>query len=112
MGLEISNTTVRIVDLLPPGGFSLEGIHARDVTFDGPTVLLLHGNVEFAGTTNIGGSIDAILWDIAPGRDTVMGAIDAKNATFQDCAFQGIGFASTHDLLQQFIGTAEVKPSS
>ncbi|MDQ1122158.1 hypothetical protein [Microbacterium trichothecenolyticum] len=108
MGLEISNTTVRIVDLLPPGGFSLEGMHARNVTFLGPAVLLLHGNVIFGGTTNVGGSVESILWTLEAGRTEVMGAIDAKDATFDDCTFVGVGFASTHELLQQLILNAHV----
>lgn len=112
MGLEISNTTVRIVDLLPPGGFSLAGIHARNVTFLGPAVLLLHGDVLFQGKTNIGGSVEGILWTLENGRTQVNGAVDAKDATFEDCAFVGVGFASTHDMLQQMIGGAEVAPSN
>lgn len=111
MGLEISNTTVRIVDLLPPGGYSLAGIHARNVNFIGPSILLLHGDVTFNGHTRVGGSIESILWNLEPGRTEIMGAIDAKDSTFDDCSFEAIGFASTHELLQQFISVAQVKPS-
>lgn len=108
MGIVIENTTIRVVDLLPPGGFSIAGIQARNVTFLGPAILLLHGDVTFGGDTHIGGSIEGILWNLEPGRSEVNGAVDAKDATFENCSFVGVGFASTHEMLQQMIGHAQV----
>lgn len=112
MGLEISNTTIRVVDLLTLGSFSIAGIHAHNVTFFGPAVLLLHGDITFGGETHIKGSVEGILWDLQPGRTEVSGAIDAKGATFDDCTFVGVGFTGTHDMLQQLIGGAKVTPSA
>lgn len=110
MALQIANATVRIADILPPSGVSLEGIQAKNVTFIGPAILLVHGDITFAGNTHIGGDPEGILWDIPDHRSTVTGAIDIKNAHFEDCSLMMIGFAGKHDMLAQLIGGAHVPP--
>ncbi|WP_431795651.1 hypothetical protein [Microbacterium enclense] len=104
MGLEISNTIVRIADLVtykdPP---VIDGLIATNVVFTGPAVLaILEGSIEFQGDTNVAGSFEGIFWPQEEGRTVLTGAIGLSNARFESCSFTGIGFAVSAKNAHQF----------
>ncbi|UIN30926.1 hypothetical protein [Microbacterium binotii] len=110
MAVRIENQRVRITELLEPDGFSLAGMVATNVTFVGPAVLALVGDISFLGATRLNGSVEELLWDIPDHRISAIGSIDISGAVFTDCTFSMIGFAGRHYMLQQFIRSATIAP--
>lgn len=104
MGLEISNTVIRIADLIaftdPP---ILDGIEATNVVFVGPAVLaVMEGTLEFKGDTTTD-AFEGMFWPLEEGRQRVSGAIGLRNSKFTNCTFQKIGFAVDSKHAHQFV---------
>ena len=107
MALEISNTTVRIVDLAY-GVTSIDGLVATNVTFVGPAVVaILAGNMRWTGCT-IMEPIDSVLWDVDDQRTSVTGAIGLSNFELTNCVFTQVGFALQRVDMSNFINMMKV----
>jgi hypothetical protein len=88
-------------DLVPDDGV-LDGHTFVDCEVNGPAVLVLQGDHTVLGHNDFGGpSLEAVLWEVAPDRPTVVGAVLALNCTFNDCRFRRIGFAGPPDFIQK-----------
>lgn len=77
----------------------LDGFVFVGCDLKGPAVLVPQGS-NFANS-NLIGAPDALLWEIPPERTEVIGAILARNCTFEDCTFVNVGLAGPHDFVQQ-----------
>lgn len=100
MALEISHAVIRLTDLLIPGEFTIKDLHATDVTFLGPVVIVFQGDVRFEGTGSfLGTSFSALTWEIPADRQAVSGAVIIENAVFDDCKFLHVGVAGHHEAL-------------
>lgn len=107
MGLEISNTTIRIADLALTSS-TLDGLIAKNVTFVGPAVVaILPGTMNWTNV-RIGEQIDAVLWDIDDQRQTITGAIGFSNSDLTDCVFTQVGFALQRVNMPKFISMIQV----
>lgn len=95
MSLEISNSTVRITDLVTYSATpQIEDLVAQNVTFIGPAILaLLPGDIAFEGKCTFSGNFESILWEVDDSRTAITGAVGLVNPTFRDCNFVNIGFA-------------------
>lgn len=108
MGLEISNTVIRLVDLVsytdPP---VLEDIEATNVVFMGPAVFaLIGGTLSFEGDTTTD-AFEGMFWPLEWGREKVSGAIGLRNAKFTNCTFRNIGFAVDANNAHKFVSMLE-----
>ena len=52
------------------------------------------------------GTAEAMLWEVAPPRQQVLGAIGLENCTFRRCEFRSIGWAGPPELIEKFRGVA------
>lgn len=68
----------------------------------GPAVLIPLGSTGFVHCTWDGPDWDAIFWEIAPDRRTVIGAVGAKDCTFSNCTFTEVGIAGPSELKEKF----------
>ena len=91
---------VRLTELAGDDGI-LEGFTFDDCTIRGPAVVVPQGTTTFAHS-NLGGDLDAILWEIPPERPRVTGAILAVDCTFEGCTFVNVGFAGPPELMTMF----------
>ncbi|MDR6868152.1 hypothetical protein J2Y69_002763 [Microbacterium resistens] len=105
----LRDTTIRPIDLLVPGSSGLEKLEATNVTFLGPAVLLLVGNITFAGNTTFQGNVEGLIWDLDPTRTQIAGAIMLKDPHFDNCTFDHrIGIAGPGNVISQLISKIEV----
>ncbi|MEV7768319.1 hypothetical protein [Microbacterium sp. NPDC086615] len=104
MGLEISNTTVRITDLVTYSDPAvIDGIRATNVVFMGPAILaILNGTFETQGDCRILGGFEGAFWPLEPGRTQLSGVIGISNSYFENCVFSNIGFAVQDAHAHQF----------
>jgi hypothetical protein len=77
----------------------LEGLTFQNCRLVGPAILIPLGATSFLHC-NLGADIDAIFWEIPPGRDHVVGAVGVLNCTFSACTLAGIGLAGSAELRQ------------
>lgn len=89
---------IRISELAGERGV-LDGFVFEGCDLKGPAVLIPQGSsfVE----ANLVGDPDALLWEIAPDRPEVIGAILALNCTFEGCTFMNVGFAGPPEFVRQ-----------
>lgn len=92
------DTVIRIAELAGEQGV-LEGFVFEGCDLKGPAVMVPQGS-NFSNT-NLVGDPDALLWEIPPDRPEVIGAILARNCTFENCTFMNVGFAGPHEFVQQ-----------
>lgn len=78
---------------------TLDGFVFVGCDLKGPAVMIPQGS-NFANT-NLVGDADALLWEIPPDRPEVIGAVLARNCTFEDCTFVNVGLAGPHDFVEQ-----------
>ena len=71
----------------------LQDMEFTDCVLVGPAVLLMLDDVHIADSSLEGPDLDALFWEIQPGRSRVVGAIAIRNCSFVGCTFQRIGFA-------------------
>jgi hypothetical protein len=69
--------------------------------FHGPAVFVFITDVNFNGN-NIRGSLEAVLWEIAPPRTQVVGAFGLRNCDVLNCSFEDIGFAGPPEFIRDF----------
>jgi hypothetical protein len=88
-----------------------EGV-IRDTIFEGcdvrgPAILVpLEGTVIENNRFNAD-DFDAVLWEVAPDRSRVIGAIGLENCRFTGCQFTQVGIAGPADVIAQFRGQAD-----
>lgn len=75
-------------------GFVFEGCEIR-----GPAVIIPQGSN--LANNNLMGNPDALLWEIPTERPEVIGAVLARNCTFEDCTFVNVGLAGPKDFIEQ-----------
>jgi hypothetical protein len=90
---------IRISELVGVDGV-LDGHTFIGCEINGPAILYLT-NPTLANTTLGGPTIDAVLWEVAPHRQIVSGAIHASNCTFERCSFANIGFTGPPEVIQE-----------
>jgi hypothetical protein len=64
-----------------------------DCDIHGPGILYLGDGATLDGGT-WDGPLDALLWEIPPGRSVVIGAIHVENSSFIGCRFTNVGIAA------------------
>ena len=79
----------------------LDGYTFSGCQLNGPAVVVLLENVRFSNN-KLQGEKSALLWEIPPERQTVVGAIGLRNCTIDGCTLTRIGIAGQSDLLSQF----------
>ncbi len=89
---------VRVAELAGDGGV-LDGFVFEDCHLKGPAVMIVQGS-NLANSSLIGDA-NALLWEIPPDRPEVIGAILARNCTFEDCTFVNVGLAGPKDFIEQ-----------
>jgi hypothetical protein len=77
----------------------LEGLTFQNCKLIGPAILVPLGNTTLA-YCNLGPDIDAVFWEILPGRHHVVGAIGLLNCTLSACTLVEIGLAGPPELRQ------------
>ena len=70
----------------------------EDCRIEGPAVTCFQENVHLDGC-QLDGTMDAILWEIAPDREQIVGTVVLKNCWFERCTFVNIGIAGLKDLV-------------
>ena len=78
----------------------------RDLTFtncdiQGPAVVLIDGG-KLDGCSFTGGDIDAVVWELPPDRQGIIGAVHVLNCKFFGCRFENIGVTGLPDALANF----------
>lgn len=94
---EFRNSAVRLADLTV-NTFILEGLTFQNCRIIGPAVLLPQGETSFSHCTWEAPGVDAVLWEIPPGRTEIVGAIAVIDTTFSACTLSLIGLAGPADL--------------
>lgn len=90
---------VRITDLVAEDG-RLDGFLFDGCHISGPAVMVFHSCS--ITNSNLGGpGADAILWEIPLTRQQIVGVVGALNCAFDNCTFDGIGFAGPPDFIKQ-----------
>ena len=92
------DAVIRVAELAGDRGV-LEGFVFEGCDLKGPAVLVPQGS-NFANSNMIGDA-DALLWEIPPDRPEVIGAILARNCTFENCTFMNVGLAGTSEFIRQ-----------
>lgn len=91
------NGVVRLADHTL-NSVELPGYEFSNCRVIGPAILVPLGGTAFVSCGWDAPNVDAIFWEIAPGRELVIGAIAAVDCTFSGCSFQGVGLAGSLDL--------------
>jgi hypothetical protein len=89
---------IRLTDLVGDDAI-LEGYKFINCRLKGPAVLLVEGEFNLAENT-VEGDPEAVLWEIPPERERVIGAILLKDSTFEDCTFTNVGIAGYSDFIE------------
>ena len=76
----------------------LEGYGFSNCRIIGPAILGILNNVTIAGSRFDAPGLDAIFWEIPPGRGPVVGIIAVADCTFSNCTFENIGVAGPPEL--------------
>jgi hypothetical protein len=95
---------VNIPDLIREGAdVILRDVHFKGCRLEGPCVLAFTGPTRFSGTTNLivppaleylKDDPNYFFW-LRPEGEVFVGAIGIDNIWFEDCGFDGIGFAGS-----------------
>jgi hypothetical protein len=75
----------------------LEGEQFSNCRIIGPAVLVPTGKTSIVHCS-WPGDIDAIFWEILPGRTLVIGAVEVRDCVFSGCRFESVGLAGPKDL--------------
>lgn len=90
------NDVVRIADLTVSSP-RIDGYEFANCRILGPAVMILAGStIASCGWSAPG--LDAIFWEIPPGREYVVGAIEVANCVFSGCTFEGVGVAGPAEM--------------
>jgi hypothetical protein len=84
----------------------------RDTDFEscdvrGPAILVPLGGTVIENNRFNAHDFEAVLWEVAPERSRVIGAIGLENCRITGCQLTNVGIAGPADLLAQFRGQAE-----
>jgi len=75
----------------------LEGLTFQNCKLIGPAILIPLGTTKIVHC-GLGPDIDAVFWEIAPGRKAVIGAVGLLNCTLSACTLIDIGLAGPPEL--------------
>lgn len=107
----ITGGTYRLVDIVDSSNV-IRNLVATDVTFYGPAVLIVSSatldsdNVyEDVVWTHGEGGIEALIWEVDPIRERVVGAIGMANCEFIRCTFIDVGVAGKPDDIALILGS-------
>ena len=92
------DAVIRISEFAGESGV-LDGFVFEGCDLKGPAVLVPQGST-FVGISLVG-EPDALLWEISPDRTEVIGAVLARNCTFERCTFMNVGFAGPPEFIRQ-----------
>lgn len=92
------DAVIRVADLAGDRGV-LDGFVFEGCELKGPAVLVPQGS-NLANSSLLGDP-DALLWEIPPDRPEVIGAILARNCTFENCTFMNVGLAGSPEFIRQ-----------
>lgn len=92
------DAVIRVAELAGDRG-TLDGFVFVGCDLKGPAVIVPQGS-NFANS-NLIGDAHALLWEIPPDRPEVIGAVLARNCTFEDCTFVNVGLAGPKDFIEQ-----------
>lgn len=92
------DSVIRVADLAGDRGV-LDGFVFERCELKGPAVMIPQGSN--LANNNLMGNADALLWEIPPDRPEVIGAILARNCTFEDCTFVNVGLAGPPEFVRQ-----------
>ena len=103
------NTALRISDLTVTSDV-LEHQVFENCKILGPALLVAGGpDNEFRNCEWLGGP-DAVIWEIAPTRTLVIGAIGLVGCRFYSCTFERIGMGLSPEVADQFRREVLQKP--
>lgn len=95
-----TNRVVRMADLTV-NTTTIEDLSFSNCRIIGPAILALLHDVTIDGAGWNTPSIDAIFWEVSPGRGAVVGVIGVANCSFSNCQFENIGIAGPPQLRAQ-----------
>jgi hypothetical protein len=104
-GSDYIEQDVRLADLAGDAG-AIEGVRFKDCHVKGPAVLVVQGDFSLVGN-EIEGDPDAFLWEVAPDRERVIGAISIKNTEFEGCTFTNVGLAGPPEVIERIRTSVE-----
>jgi len=101
----------RLVDLADAAG-RIRGLRATGATFFGPAVVVaLEGTWINEPTWDPGaGGIEAVIWEIDPAREKVLGVVVLDQCLLEDCTFVNVGYAARPEGIAAFASGARVTP--
>jgi hypothetical protein len=79
----------------------IDGFEFTDCFVRGPAVVVVQGEKTTLANSTFRGDPDSLLWEIPPERSTVIGAILVNNCVFDECTFEGVGFAGPPEFIRQ-----------
>lgn len=100
---------IRIADLADATDI-LDGFEFVNCKITGPAVLAILDRVSLV-QNSFDGEFDSLLWEVAPTRKRIIGAIGIQNCSFTRCDFSRIGLAGPPEFIRSFRrGTARTTP--
>jgi len=98
----IEDRSFRLADLLDRGENVVVGKTLIRCTLHGPAVIVPLGETRLIRPTWQAASQGELLWEIAPSRKNIIGAIGLSDCRLEDCHLIQIGFASSPEGLANF----------
>lgn len=93
------NDVIRMADLTVSSPV-IEGYEFTNCRIIGPAIVVLTDTDLLSCGWNAPG-LDAIFWEISPGREYVVGAISVVRCVFSSCSFEGVGIAGPAAMREQ-----------
>lgn len=109
--LTLNGGTAKLA-LLADENNNIEGIHATDVAFVGPGIVIFQGSTHVEDIQFLTDDLNSLVWDFDPARNYATGAIGIKNGTFIRCTFSGIGVTGDPAHIAQLVGSLTFTPNT
>lgn len=97
-----TNQTLRLHELADDEGY-ISNVLVQDCTILGPAVLAW-GGINLTNCSYSGSDVESVIWPVARTRHTVVGAFMARESSFENCQFVGVGIAMPEDEIASFLG--------
>jgi hypothetical protein len=96
------NRTGEVVNLalLASNDGAVRDVEFVDCQINGPAVIFARGQSAFTHCQwDAADGADSLLWEIAPGRNAIVGAVLVEDCRFVDCRMTRVGIAGPPDVI-------------
>jgi hypothetical protein len=94
---DFEDRVIRVCEFVGHDG-AIRGLTFRRCDVQGPAVIVFRGEVAMTDST-WDGTAEAILWEIAPHRDEIAGAVLIEDCIFEGCTFRRLGIADGPEMM-------------